>query len=54
MLVHLNMVNSDFLMLLNLDKVDLNEFFNLSIIEDSNFLMDQSIKDEKKFPCNIE
>ena len=30
----LNMFISDFLMLLNLDKIDLNEFFNISIIED--------------------
>jgi hypothetical protein len=32
-------------MLLNLD-IDLNEFFNLSFIEDSNFLIEESIKEE--------
>ena len=48
------MLISDFLMLLNLDKIDLNEFFNLSYIEDSNFLIEESIKDEIKINCNIE
>jgi hypothetical protein len=52
----LNILIQDLPMLIEFQKVDLSEFLNISIIEDSSFYQINSIDSNKgkKFFCNIE